>query len=490
MKHSKAILATLLAVAVSSPAFAVTEFLTSFNEPSSDIADTADIVTSVLLQAGVDTDGDGNDEIVYARLVGGATQQAQLFIYENSGNNTYTLAFSNNFATKGTLVNGSLGGLVVANADATAGTEIYLFASGPTALAGNSLFVVYSTGPNTWATTAVAPPVTAMTAGNANTSGTATEWTSAVAGDPDNDGAVELIATDDVTDGTFIFEVSGSWPSATLSATEPNTMFRSTAAPAPGPAAAAGQLGGSKYNVFLADMNNDGRQDILSSSWNSMEFGIWEGTAADTFTRSFINLAVSSLDQPPMGYTTTAANFDGSGFPTAYAGNSRTGDIFAWIGADPISTMSTLTTGSFGFGGGAGGLALTGAGAGNTFAQHPLQSLRAADVDDDNNGELLLALNLELSAPLVGGEVVIYEYNGTGADNVVANFTTHRGATTNLVTTERAAQAVGGTVSAILDMDNDGIAEIVVATPGATSSAIYVFEIDPFAHVSDWKNHN
>lgn len=423
------------------------------------------------------------------RIVGGATNEAQLFIFENDGDNSYNLAYSASFPVKGTPVNGTLGALVVADADDTAGDEIYVFASGPTAAAGDSLFVVYSTGANTWANVSVSPPIPTLTAGNANSSGTAVEYTSAVAGDPDGDGNIELIVADDVTDGTFIWEVNGSWPTATLGASEPNTMYRSTATPAPGPGATAGQLGGSKYNVFLHDMNNNGREDILTATWNNLEFGIWEGTAANVYERGFIQLVPAPLDQPPMSNTTTAWNVDGVGFPTAYVGNSRTGDIYCFVGADPISSMSGITQGAFTIEGGAGGLGLTPVGAGVTFTEHPLQSLHIADVDEDGNAELVMGLSLlSTVGSATDGEVVLVEYNGAGADNDGANFTVHRGADTGLLTDSAVTEAVAGTPSAILDMDGDGLAEVVAVTDGASGFAIYVFEVDT-SNVPDWQLH-
>lgn len=483
----QSVLAVIIAASMAGSAYAIpTGFEVAFNEGAADIADTAEPVRGVQLVAGVDTDGDGNEEIVYARIIGGATNAAELYIYENTGDNAYSLAYSQTFTVKGAPANGSLGGLVVADADDTAGDEIYLFASGPDAAAGDSLFVVYSTGANTWASVNVAPPIPTLTAGNANSTGTAVEFTSAAAGDPDDDGNIELVVTDDVTDGTFIWEVNGSWPTATLSASEPNTMYRSTANPAPGPAAAAGQLGGSKYNVFLYDLNNDGREDILSATWNNLGFGVWEGTAANTYTRAFVQDAgPATADQPPMSNTTTAGNVDGTGLPTAFVGNSRTADIFAFPGTDPLSGMVPLSSGGFTLGGGTGGLELTAAAGANSFEQHPLQSLTLADTDANGNAEFVLAINPELTPPATGGEVVLIEYNGAGADTDGANYTVHRGADTGLLTATAARGAVAGTVDAILDMDGDGLAEIVAVTAGAAGSAIYVFE-DEGASVGDW----
>lgn len=107
------------------------------------------------------------------------------------------------------------------------------------------------------------------------------------------------------------------------------------------------------------------------------------------------------------------------------------------------------------------------------------------------NPEIALAFQDDPSGTTPdNGEIVFFEYNGTGADNDLANYTRYGSDTTGLVAPEFTSDFDGGSTAGILDMDGDGLPELVMgsAGAGATDPIVIVYEFTSAftLSVNDW----
>ncbi|MBN1477442.1 hypothetical protein JXA47_11865 [Candidatus Sumerlaeota bacterium] len=483
----------LLALSVSlmaGGAFALPSFSQVFTEPAGDIADlTLSTVQSCAVVAGVDTDGDGNQEIIYARFDGGSDQTlnglAELYIYEyDGGDDAYALRYSDKFIAD---VNASdfssFGDLIVADLDLADGPEIYLCYSGPGAGTVRNVAVYASSAENTWG---VGYTVASDEySGSALLANTDTEIEGVDIGDVDGDGTLEFVTADDEgpTNAVTVSSiVGGTWVLGTATFNIESVNINSPVA-----------FGGSTYDTLCADMNADGQPDIVIGTYDFCGIGVWEASGPDTYPNP------ASVDNSPgpapadelMKHNSMAAgDLDGDGIATLFFTDGREADIWTMQGVttgNPVSTMATASQLLFD-----GGAQLTAApvlvdpGTDSNGDLMAGQNLQLTDVDGNGQEELLFAIQPD-HAGGSGGEIVIMEYSGSGADNAIGNYTVTRGAANNLTSVEYigavAAGGPQGPTSTFLDMDGDGHSEIVLAGPGAANAAIRVFESDTIVPV-------
>jgi stage V sporulation protein SpoVS len=181
----------------------------------------------------------------------------------------------------------------------------------------------------------------------------------------------------------------------------------------------------------------------------------------------------------------SAGDIDGDGVTTLFFTDGREADVWTMQGVatgNPVSAMAVADQLLFDGGGQLiAAPALVDPGTDSNGDLMAGQNLQLTDVNGDGREELLFTIQPD-HAGASGGEVVIMEYMGSGADNAIGNYTVTRGAANNLTSVEYigavAAGGPQGPSSTFLDMDGDLHSEIVLVGPGAANAAIQVFESD------------
>lgn len=497
-----------LALTMSSGVASASDFTAVFS--GSDLT-TSDSVPVVIVKAGVDTDGDGAQEIVYARGRYGGAEQVDLLIYEyNGSDNGYTLVYSDVFDTPGTFSTYGHGELIIADWDNADGQEIIWVVSTAGVDSDQNLIVYGSTGDNVWGTgntvanneyhTSVTTPLVAYTGANSNDGGLEAEFVGADLGDPDGDSNLELIIADDDPDSYYIYElVSGTFVAGNvvLSTSEPNNISRSGQAPAAPLNNLPGEMNGSKYGVVIGDLNADGTDDILAASWNCVGIAVASATGADAYAVNLNNATPcgpAPADQPPKPGNLAIADIDGDGANVGYVMNSRSGDIYAIQGLTGGASLDTLTSNT-----GVATLDNVALGYANEAVNFQLSiasELQVTDIDADGNAEFVIAhgFGTALSSD-VATEATIVEYSGSGDEKDGANYTVYNNDATNITLPSQIMSVAAGSTSAILDMDLDGIAEVVTGSTGQDAAGelvdggVTVWELNNPLGVNTWERY-
>ncbi len=434
-------------------------------------------INGVFCRAGVDTDGDGNKEIVLLR-VDGTNDSAQLFIYEATGaDNGYALKYSDRITGEGGPSNfSSYGYMDVVDWDGANGPEIIVGFAGPGGSVTRNLMAYASTANDTWgAGNTVAdnefsqglllqPPAAAD--GDSEPLGFAF-------GDPDGDSVTEIVLIDDEQNAVIVASIaSGTWAGG-------NVVLTSEADLGPVPS--------SPYAAQIADLNGDGSADIVVGIYQNAAMAAYEGTAANTY-------ALAKLNSPGLdtlnAYTDNVvrpeslliADVDGDGVPTVFFAASGGGNIWTvdGIASGALSTLGGIAATPFVNGGADLGIVPSGTQTdGNAQA---IYAIKLTDLDLDGNKEIVIAMQ---DAPSVAtpdnGELVILEYKGTGSEAALASYDITRAPASGLTMPEFVSDFATGSTTAILDMDGDGLGEIVVASSGIglTNPIVTVFEVTP-----------
>ncbi|MDX1972235.1 MAG: hypothetical protein SFY68_06855 [Candidatus Sumerlaeia bacterium] len=490
----------LLAIAASSHAdFAFTRAFTSNNTeiPAPSVDATATGATAawatinhMVVEAGVDTDGDGNEEIVVFRIDSQAATITTgdlgcIYIYERTtGDNGYALKYSDCYTNFDSGNFNDMGHMVIGDLDGANGQEIIIIPSDRfSTVPLRSTFVVYaSSGNDTWgsgntaANNQFSQEVLIGPAGTSVTSDTTTnnEQQGAAIGDFDGDSANEIAIAIDRTNETLIASVSsGTWVAGNA------VVVDETAGGLAG-------AGGSPFAMLAIDTNGDGRKEAVTGYFNSVGLGVYEGTAANTYALGRdLSPGIAPADRLVKPGALVGADIDGNGTANIFAGNARTGEVYTLDGltTGSVSTLGALTV----F---APAATFTGTVDPGTDSNGELlvcQDLAIGDGDGNGRRELLHAFQPS-AATAPATQIYAFEYNGTGSATDVANYTLITGTTSGLTAAETIFAVTAADLSgATLDMDNDGLSEVVITTAGVTEPALIVFEETPPARVENWE---
>jgi len=443
--------------------------------------------------AGVDVDEDGAEEIIYFRVDGnnsssGEPDDCVLAIYEYNGtDNGYDLIYTDTIAFEDEQIGNfnQYGDIRVADLDGADGPEIIIWLAGPFGSAiTENLFVYTSTADNTFGSGATA----ADDEYSYSTLLFGAEYDDCQSmdiGDVDGDGTLELILVDDNGDvaPTDVNSIgvaslaSGSFEAgtATFSVEALDVNFP--------------QAGGSIHDAVLADMNNDGQLDIVGGHYNNGGMSVFEATAADTYSTVTVDASPGPADYDVLykSNAMVAADFDADGATTVFGLSSSEANIYTLTGVSsgPVSSVTPTVTLAFDNETDLGVVQTGTQSNGDGMAGH---WLTITDIDADGSPELVAALTRDNdnSDPIIGSasEVVIFEYN-SGAENLSASYTTYDGTVNGVTSSDIIMGVTAGDAAGILDMDGDGIAELVIATSGETTADITVYELAP-ANVNEW----
>ena len=471
------VVAAAFALSLSAAGFAQT-FSSVFSSSGAEIAAPgAGIggINNVHVMAGVDTDEDSNEEILYLRIEGDGPFDTVAFrIYENDGtDNGYALKYSEDIIFADSQIGNfnQYCDLTVSDADNSDGPEIILYLGGPFGSPiTENLFVYASTADDDWSTS-----MTLLAGDN-----TIDDIMGIEVGDVDGDGQDEITLSDDGNDNITIVSVSsGTFAAGTA------TLVNEVAIDDPALAA-----GGSLYNHTIADLNGDGQPEIVTTHFNDNGYGVIEGDTPTTYTLVFDDSPGANTQGDGLFSPGNCENWDidGDGTNAVFGLSSSHGGVYVLTGLSGVGgDLTTLSPSVEMFIGTDFGL--INQGTSTNGEQVPGQGLDITDVDGDGNAELLIAAIPDFGTAQ-DGQVFLLEYNGTGADNDISNYTLIDAATTGITTTgDGIYDAEGGSASGILDMDGDGLAEVVIVGPAINEPGLQVFELPMTMGVENWNNY-
>ncbi len=148
-------------------------------------------------------------------------------------------------------------------------------------------------------------------------------------GDLDGDGKADVIVTDYSTNSIHIFRNTSTPGTIDANSFAPSINFG---------------VGTNPYKVSIADIDGDGKLDIIASNWGSSTISIFRNTSTigSLTAASFgarLDLATSTAP-----YNISCQDLDGDGKTDIAVGNAGAGKISIW---QNIGTPGSITAGSF-----------------------------------------------------------------------------------------------------------------------------------------------
>ncbi|MEO8376239.1 MAG: VCBS repeat-containing protein [Candidatus Sumerlaeota bacterium] len=458
----------LMAVFSAAIGHASPTFVQSWQDPVDDIfSNFRTSVSDVSLVAGVDTDGDGKKEIIYTRADWDLSL-CELYIYENDGPDSFTLVYSDVINNFGSQQFSTFVASKVADVDNDGKQEIWITFGDPSAGGDPEIYVYENTGDNSWGLgqTAADNEYTQSFTGEDTVD---TEFNDIAIGDVDNDGTVEIVVTDDEGNEVKVLTVNGDIGAGATMSVEADMAY---------------PTGESPFPLTIDDFDGDGRKEILVGWFNYAGISIYESPSP--------NIYVLQADLQP-GLATgrgiikseclAIADF-GGGSRVCFFPNSEDGELYA-LGNKPDSSTLILSDLKLFVSNATLGLSDQNAVLTSDGSSLTGQSIAVGDADGNGRPEIYYGAWTNENAEN-SGRVFVIEYNGSGDVTDGANYTISTPATTGLSFPD-----YPGAVTPPVDLDGDGLPEIVVAGPDSDGEinsqghAISVFELNASV-ISDW----
>ncbi len=460
MKVSRGLLLAL-SLCLYTSTHAIPTFTTTWQDPVGDTAsDLPSSISDVSVVAGVDTDGDGAKEIIYLRGNWNSFR-ADLVIYENNGPNSFALVYSDAVTISIDCMPSSYVSCKVADTDHDGFKEIWFVAGDPSGGGENEIFVYENTGNNAWGTgqTASTDEYTQAFTGE---DGIDTEFLDLAIDDVDGDGTDEIVINDDEGNQVKVLNVVGDIGAGATMSVE---------------SASLGALGGSPYPVLIDDFDGDGKKEIIVGEYSFVGIEIFEATAPDTYAKvADLSPGPAPTDHMMKSECLAVADF-GGGTRALFFPNSEDGELYVLGNNGDSSTLTVADAKLFVSNTtlGLSDLDLSSSIDGSTMAG---QSLAVGDADGNGRPEIYYGAYKDVMENL--GEVFVIEYNGTGDVTLGSNYTVGTALTTGLSFPD-----FPGAVTPPVDLDGDGLPEIVVGgpdstdMPNSTGHALRVYELLP-----------